>query len=277
LAAYREADWTKTDATTEIEAAEEFDSEDEEIQEEFECVACSKTFKTEKQVEAHERSKKHLKMVNELRRQMRRENKEFGLEDDESVEPSREGSESPAEENTEDLEKDDEDDLEEDIELPHDEVSESTKARDDNNVEAEKPAEDDSILSETTEDTKTTQGYTVDDNDGEKETLPTTRNTDSPIKHPLLQTDDIDDSSSDFASLSLSEKGDADKPKLGKAKEKRLKKAAKAAAEASGLKEVYYAKNDPLISFTDLCKHMKWTADMYTIIFSVYIEMCEMR
>jgi DnaJ homolog subfamily A member 5 len=45
--------------------------EDSEV-EHIECVVCDKLFKSEKQYDAHERSKKHIKAVQELRRQMKR-------------------------------------------------------------------------------------------------------------------------------------------------------------------------------------------------------------
>lgn len=48
--------------------------------ESFECVACHKNFKSQKQFEAHERSKKHLKAVKQLRREMLLENEELNLE-----------------------------------------------------------------------------------------------------------------------------------------------------------------------------------------------------
>ncbi|KAL5597062.1 hypothetical protein BROUX41_006271 [Berkeleyomyces rouxiae] len=51
--------------------------EEEEIVEEIECVVCDKTFKSEKQFEAHERSKKHLKIVQQLRRDLKREERLF--------------------------------------------------------------------------------------------------------------------------------------------------------------------------------------------------------
>ncbi|KAI1181046.1 DnaJ domain-containing protein [Nemania sp. FL0916] len=85
------------------------ESEDASEVEEIECVVCGKTFKSEKQFEAHEKSKKHLKAVQQLRRQMRKEDaslnldepinpgpesskKEAGAEDDQDVEdPDRDG------------------------------------------------------------------------------------------------------------------------------------------------------------------------------------------
>ncbi|UKZ49506.1 hypothetical protein TrVGV298_003753 [Trichoderma virens] len=50
------------------------ESDESEIETEvLECVACNKRFKSEKQFESHERSKKHIKAVQDLRRQMKKE------------------------------------------------------------------------------------------------------------------------------------------------------------------------------------------------------------
>ena len=57
------------------------DEQEDERAEQVECVVCKKTFKSEKQYEAHERSKKHTKAVQQLRRQMERENIALDLED----------------------------------------------------------------------------------------------------------------------------------------------------------------------------------------------------
>ncbi len=54
-------------------------SEDESEVEHIECVVCAKIFKSEKQFEAHQRSKKHTKAVQQLQRQMKRENVDFNL------------------------------------------------------------------------------------------------------------------------------------------------------------------------------------------------------
>lgn len=63
------------------ESEEEVLSESELSEEEYhECVICSKTFKSEKQYETHEKSKKHIKAVQQLKRQMQKENKLFQLE-----------------------------------------------------------------------------------------------------------------------------------------------------------------------------------------------------
>lgn len=50
--------------------------------EEFECVACRKTFRSEAAWASHERSKKHLKEMDRLRREMLEENEVLGLGED---------------------------------------------------------------------------------------------------------------------------------------------------------------------------------------------------
>lgn len=52
---------------------------DDDCQELFECIVCRKSFKSEKQFNAHENSKKHLKAVYLLQKRMRREDDSFGL------------------------------------------------------------------------------------------------------------------------------------------------------------------------------------------------------
>ena len=65
------AEWQQVRESAEEEASEE----EEEMEEHFECVVCNKTFKSEKQYEAHERSKKHTKAVQQLRRTMQMEDR----------------------------------------------------------------------------------------------------------------------------------------------------------------------------------------------------------
>lgn len=107
LPEYVEQEWQKAapsnqDADLEWAAAENGGDE-----EEWECVACGKTFRSEAAWDSHERSKKHMQAVERLRRAMMDENEELGLDaegeqederaidDDESVE---EPPESPLEE-----------------------------------------------------------------------------------------------------------------------------------------------------------------------------------
>lgn len=72
-------DWAKSrgeeDHNDEFATSEE-DSEVEHI----ECVVCNKTFKSEKQFDAHEKSKKHIKAVQQLRRELRKDDIALGLD-----------------------------------------------------------------------------------------------------------------------------------------------------------------------------------------------------
>lgn len=63
------------------EGSEDEESEDEEI---LQCVACRKTFKTQAAYASHERSKKHLQKVAELKRQMEEEAGELPAEAEEA-------------------------------------------------------------------------------------------------------------------------------------------------------------------------------------------------
>lgn len=67
-------------ARSEERGVDEDEESSESEVESFECVACNKQFKSQKQFEAHERSKKHLKAVKQLCRDMRMENVELDLE-----------------------------------------------------------------------------------------------------------------------------------------------------------------------------------------------------
>ncbi|KAF3047603.1 hypothetical protein E8E12_010761 [Didymella heteroderae] len=62
--------------------ASELEESEEEIEEEhFECVACNKTFKSERQYEAHEKSKKHQKALKDLKKKMQKDNAHLDLDD----------------------------------------------------------------------------------------------------------------------------------------------------------------------------------------------------
>ncbi|EHA20143.1 hypothetical protein ASPNIDRAFT_179063 [Aspergillus niger ATCC 1015] len=72
-------DWAKSE---EFEDDETVSTETE--LEFFECVVCRKSFKSLNQFEAHERSKKHVKAIRQLQKEMRNENKQLGLAGDSS-------------------------------------------------------------------------------------------------------------------------------------------------------------------------------------------------
>ncbi|EMD00211.1 hypothetical protein BAUCODRAFT_368217 [Baudoinia panamericana UAMH 10762] len=73
-------EWTKSrepDPLAEMEGT--FDEEEEE-EHVFECVACNKIFKSERQWEAHEKSKKHQKAVRALQQKMRKDDVRLDLD-----------------------------------------------------------------------------------------------------------------------------------------------------------------------------------------------------
>ena len=75
------AEWTKEDDTVGEAIDEDLsETEAEDPEEEFECVVCHKVFKSEKQFDAHEKSKKHIKAVQRLQKDMRSEAKALDLE-----------------------------------------------------------------------------------------------------------------------------------------------------------------------------------------------------
>lgn len=94
--AYVEQEWQKT-STFGVEDLEWALAEGNDDPEVFECVACGKSFKSEAAWNSHERSKKHIKNVEVLRRQMGEEARELGLSDpnDELGTEPAEGSEQP--------------------------------------------------------------------------------------------------------------------------------------------------------------------------------------
>ena len=70
--------WTQTTSASDEEAdrlTEDEDEDEDQVVEHLHCVVCGKTFKSENQYEAHERSKKHVKAMQELCKRMRKEDK----------------------------------------------------------------------------------------------------------------------------------------------------------------------------------------------------------
>jgi DnaJ family protein A protein 5 len=75
----QEADIPEWDKFREV-SEEEGEEEEEPEQEIIECVACDKEFKSERQYEAHEKSKKHQKAVSALQRKMKKDNAKLDLD-----------------------------------------------------------------------------------------------------------------------------------------------------------------------------------------------------
>ncbi|UNI17323.1 hypothetical protein JDV02_003677 [Purpureocillium takamizusanense] len=96
MADYNVPDWAgpRCDAA-ENHVFSESSGEDSEVQL-LECIVCNKTFKSVQQLAAHERSKKHIKAMQQLRRQMEKEGADLDLTPDTSHDPGRDGSRSTA-------------------------------------------------------------------------------------------------------------------------------------------------------------------------------------
>ena len=76
------AQWAQIGGQSEQVCSEnEEEEESAKLVPEIECVVCQKTFKSEKQYLAHEKSKKHSKAVQHLQRDMKREASALGLDD----------------------------------------------------------------------------------------------------------------------------------------------------------------------------------------------------
>ncbi|KAF7330413.1 DnaJ-domain-containing protein [Mycena venus] len=76
---YVEQEWQKVDALRQHDDLEWAAAEGADDPEEWECVVCNKSFWSEAAWDSHERSKKHLKEVELLKREMMAEEEELGL------------------------------------------------------------------------------------------------------------------------------------------------------------------------------------------------------
>lgn len=124
-------DWAQTGDQEDISSESEAESE----KVHFECVVCRKIFKSEKQFEAHERSKKHLKAVKQLRWEMRLQDEVLDLDESRSngVSPSFDGAgktHQSANTSEDGLERPQQASLSGDVELAHAERHGGDDARD---------------------------------------------------------------------------------------------------------------------------------------------------
>lgn len=77
--AYVEQEWQKVD-TSQLHADIDWAVAEGDDLEEWECVACRKFFRSEAAWNSHERSKKHIKEVERLQREMEQDQEEFDLD-----------------------------------------------------------------------------------------------------------------------------------------------------------------------------------------------------
>lgn len=216
-------EWAKSQ---EPEAQIDYSESEEEEVEHIECVVCGKTFKSEKQYEAHERSKKHVKAVQQLRNEMRKENKRLNLDSE---------VDSGTDAITSDLE-----DLNikkgvEEVEKP------SPKVEDEVPEAVEAPFEPDPV--------PVANQQADNDSDVEEDDEYTAREkVESRLFGSLSETTKTEVSTATASITSDSE----NTPKLGKAKLKRAKKQAKQEESVQGNHEVrYHAFHQLKLSKTD--------------------------
>lgn len=223
----------KDDLEGEIESSE---SEEEH----FECVACRKTFKSEKQWEAHEKSKKHQKAVHALKAKMRKENKHLNLDDEDAST----GVSTPVSDDTEELpEVSPEDNVDpelinetETLNIDGSEASEDEKSEQQPLQNQSMPTEDDS-------------GESDEDSDYASPEA---------VKDRLAGSRDISDPDSLKNDSGEDTNPQPQQPKLGKAAQKRAKKAAAAAsAEQVDKKHSCAVCNAAFPSKTQLFQHIK--------------------
>ncbi|KAK7528113.1 putative DnaJ like protein subfamily C member 21 [Phyllosticta citriasiana] len=249
-------EWTK------VREPEELDEEEEEEVEEqhFECVACNKTFKSEKQWEAHEKSKKHQKAVYALQKKMRKENKNLHL--DEEIPSSGVATPDDAEEDWPEEPVDDA------VEETADAIQ-STTLEDDNLSDA-----DDDVVDTKQPANGSSQPPPTDPHDDASDSDKSSSNSDyvprskleSRLAGSSLDTS-LQDSPTPQQSAEVNEEDDdeTNKPaskqpqaKMGKAAQKRAKKAAKMAeAEAEELKHKCAVCNEAFSSKTQLFRHVR--------------------
>ncbi|EQB53697.1 DnaJ domain-containing protein [Colletotrichum gloeosporioides Cg-14] len=195
------------------------ESEEEESEVEvLECVVCNKTFKSEKSFEAHERSKKHLRAVQQLRRQMRDEDMDLNLRESSTVQIQKSEAEIKAElEDLQNLESDTVHEVDGEENVP-DVTSSTAKEAVDSDAKSESP-DDDEYASRAEVEQRLFSNDTTLSQSRQKSTCKP----------------DIDQVANLIGPLSIDNDGDdrQQPKKIGKAKAKREKKAARDAAEES--------------------------------------------
>ena len=197
-------DWAKSRTRDDLEGG--FSSESEIEDHEYDCVVCDKTFKSDAQFKAHEKSKKHIKLLKQLQKEMRDEGAHLDLGKDHAS--SRHVNEVSNESQPA---------------VTHDDQE---PARD--SEKTEPPAEIDAVKNSVVD-----NGASESPEDENSDYAPRTD-----VEHRLA-TDSIPKVSATVEDLSLSgtpATSDPDEPahaRLGKAKQKRAKKEARKAAESS--------------------------------------------
>lgn len=233
------ADWART---KEPEKEVFSESEEEEV-EYIECVVCGKTFKSEKQYETHEKSKKHQKAVQQLQREMRKENKRLNLNGEVDSSPSIQ-----LEEELEKLDVQSEDGKAEkdSTQKQVDEADEKEDAEKDRSEDEEVKSrlEKTAVLDPERAAKSSPENSDLDDEYVSRESVETRLL--GSLSQPVA---------SEAISTTVSDEDSDPQPKLGKAKAKRAKKAARQEAQAKGAQEVSSEKVFSISIYTDVSQN----------------------
>ena len=257
-------EWMKS---SEVPDAEITDDDDEEaVREHFECVVCNKSFKSEKQYEAHEKSKKHVKAVQQLQRQMQKEDMVIGSAAAQNARPSvnanREldtsedvnGFESASHnKQTQDKESDARSAQESTIGISeHDHFNEPHEG-------SERPQDDENMDLSTRQSSISSSNCDYTSREKVEERISGQKIQDPPKRTPTSA--EIDHLAKNLVSESLNNGSQSNNPstKLGKAKEKRAKKAAQKQSAGAGPDTAFKcaACQDSFPSRAKLFNHIK--------------------
>ncbi|MCJ1288372.1 hypothetical protein MMC26_007727 [Xylographa opegraphella] len=222
-------DWAKFTTPEEVDFGADESAEEFEPEEHFECVICKKSFKSEKQWEAHEKSKKHVKAVQHLCRTMQKEDEAISL-DNPKHEPRVTAGSSSDREAAGAVLASSRADLIEAEDVPLDDYSKTperlSKSVPQNVNETSRPT---FFMSPS----EFNEAYASRE-EAESRISWKTVTKDSSVTSPLPPKTSSDDQLDAFETLSvIQSKEYSDSPKMGKAKEKRAKKAAQKTSNAA--------------------------------------------
>ncbi|KAK4611635.1 DnaJ subfamily C member 21 [Fulvia fulva] len=250
-------EWTKARDPEELE-----ESSEEEVEElHFECVACNKVFKSERQWEAHEKSKKHQKAVKELQKRMRKQNAHLNLDesgtDSGAVTPDLEDEEQEVLDDLAAEVEDHEDYADGASEKAEDDIDDAAFATDAEKHEVDVPKDDaDQGPREDHEPSTTVPEMEAN----EVEEASNSENEDYASMSTIqarMRSAALDTPASTVASTAASEDNSGPaKPKMGKAALKRAKKAAAADAQAAAGHKCQVC-NEEFPSRTKLFQHVE--------------------
>lgn len=231
--------------SSEVEDDESTDDVADSVKEHFECIVCNKIFKSENQYEAHERSKKHIRAIQHIKKQMQQEDKSFQFEEAKSESADRKPSPSNIKEiiDAEDARNEWPLDANGLSESQHLTSSRENQHRESNAANLEDQSDVVQELDSQHDNGEPTHNSTASSSGDEYTTreklkeriLGPEQGTHSDSARPSTSQHDIDEISDKLASGALGGDSDAmSQRKMGKAKEKRAKKAAKKQTAGAG-------------------------------------------